>query len=55
MEGPVEYGLLGVGSEVAVGVQGEGAFQSLTLDGEGGGVEDLEIAGAELGIWRKIS
>ena len=38
VERAVKHGLLGVGGEVAVGVQGEGGFQFRTPDGESAGV-----------------
>ncbi len=44
MEGTVEHGFLGIGSEVAVGIQREGGGQGSALNGEGGGVEDLDGA-----------
>ena len=50
MEGTVEHGFLGVGGEVAVGIQSEGGGQGLALHGEGGGVEDLDGAVSQTGL-----
>ena len=44
MESAVEHGLLGVGGEVAVGIQSEGVGDGLTLDGELAGIKDLQSA-----------
>ena len=50
VEGTVEHGLLGIGGEVAVGIQSEGGGQGLALNGEGGGVEDLDGAVSQTGL-----
>ena len=50
VEGTVEHGFLGVGGEVAVGIQSEGGGQGLALHGEGGGVEDLDGAVSQTGL-----
>lgn len=44
VESAVEHGLLGVGGEVAVGIQSEGVGDGLTLDGELAGIKDLQSA-----------
>ena len=50
VEGTVEHGFLGVGGEVAVGIQSEGGGQGLAVHGEGGGVEDLDGAVGQTGL-----
>jgi len=45
----VDDGLVGVVDEVAVGIGGEGAGDGSAAHGEGAGIEDVDLAGLQIG------